>query len=294
MSTVDYVSIENGWYDDMNNRRIFQLTLSDEDTVLHELAKTSQLVVADDCVAYWRNAWSEEKRSWADALAMLGPLRLPYDRCWVEYHDPVRDFRCAAVIEQLSPKLVWARLCYQHRNDAPYIPGYWVGLTLDESGYQAVQLGGGLLMADGRTPDAVSAQPADYDHQLDLVTVNTYPALMAIGLMNCKNVPLDNGSTRPVKGKGHKRRAIPAYRHVIVRVPRPTAKASESTGESEGFVPWHLVRGHFKTYTADAPLFGKHTGTYWWSWHAQGRPDAGEITKEYHADPGGAASNESG
>jgi hypothetical protein len=24
------------------------------------------------------------------------------------------------------------------------------------------------------------------------------------------------------------------------------------------------VDGHFKTFTAEAPLFGKHVGTYWW------------------------------
>lgn len=24
------------------------------------------------------------------------------------------------------------------------------------------------------------------------------------------------------------------------------------------------IKGHYKTYTADAPLMGKHVGTYWW------------------------------
>jgi hypothetical protein len=42
-----------------------------------------------------------------------------------------------------------------------------------------------------------------------------------------------------------------------------------------------MVRGHFKTYTAEAPLLGKLTGRYYWPPHARGSRDAGEIEHEY-------------
>jgi hypothetical protein len=45
--------------------------------------------------------------------------------------------------------------------------------------------------------------------------------------------------------------------------------------------PLHLVRGHFKTYTDDKPLFGKQTGTWWWGWQARGNADAGQRDHAY-------------
>lgn len=44
---------------------------------------------------------------------------------------------------------------------------------------------------------------------------------------------------------------------------------------------FHWCRGHFKTYTEDAPLFGKYTGTFWWQPQARGKKECGVITKDY-------------
>jgi hypothetical protein len=43
----------------------------------------------------------------------------------------------------------------------------------------------------------------------------------------------------------------------------------------------HICRGHFKTYTADAPLFGTVTGTYWWADQVHGSADLGVVDKDY-------------
>jgi hypothetical protein len=43
----------------------------------------------------------------------------------------------------------------------------------------------------------------------------------------------------------------------------------------------HICRGHFKTFTPDAPLFGKLTGTYWWADHVRGAAELGEVDKDY-------------
>ncbi|MFP4285200.1 MAG: hypothetical protein ACLFQG_06575 [Desulfovermiculus sp.] len=43
----------------------------------------------------------------------------------------------------------------------------------------------------------------------------------------------------------------------------------------------HLCAGHFKTYTSDAPLFGKRTGRFWRQPHVRGDKDAGQIRKDY-------------
>ncbi|HET6241541.1 MAG TPA: hypothetical protein VFD99_06080 [Arthrobacter sp.] len=59
--------------------------------------------------------------------------------------------------------------------------------------------------------------------------------------------------------------------------------SSRAGGESAGDATGrrHLARGHFKTFTEDAPLLGKHVGTYWWGWQVRGQGDAGIIEKTY-------------
>jgi hypothetical protein len=43
----------------------------------------------------------------------------------------------------------------------------------------------------------------------------------------------------------------------------------------------YLARGHFKTYTPDAPLLGRHVGTYWWEPQVRGRKELGSVVKDY-------------
>lgn len=43
----------------------------------------------------------------------------------------------------------------------------------------------------------------------------------------------------------------------------------------------HVVAGHFKTYTAEAPLLGRAVGTFFWGQFARGSRRAGEIRKVY-------------
>jgi hypothetical protein len=43
----------------------------------------------------------------------------------------------------------------------------------------------------------------------------------------------------------------------------------------------HLCRGHFKTYTDDNPLFGKHVGKYYWQPSIRGKNKKGIVAKDY-------------
>lgn len=43
----------------------------------------------------------------------------------------------------------------------------------------------------------------------------------------------------------------------------------------------HMVRGHLKTYTEEAPLFGRHVGTWYWPPHVRGSETDGQIVKDY-------------
>lgn len=46
----------------------------------------------------------------------------------------------------------------------------------------------------------------------------------------------------------------------------------------------HIVRGHFRYYTEERPLFGRYSGMVWIAEHHRGDPDAGSIQKDYLVD----------
>jgi hypothetical protein len=46
----------------------------------------------------------------------------------------------------------------------------------------------------------------------------------------------------------------------------------------------HVVRGHFKYYSPERPLFGRYSGMIWVSDHERGKPELGAIRKDYMVD----------
>jgi hypothetical protein len=68
-------------------------------------------------------------------------------------------------------------------------------------------------------------------------------------------------------------------------MPRVNARGD---GDSKG--AWtnrvHLCRGHFATYTDQAPLFGKYVGRFWIPPHARGDRARGIVIKDYEVHHG--------
>lgn len=106
----------------------------------------------------------------------------------------------------------------------------------------------------------------------------------ALALINCRNVTTEETGRIALRRSGsEKRRGDPAklirYRTIIL--PGHASGADTGRGRKRGVTALHKVRGHFKTYTADAPLLGKFTGTYWWGWQVRGSKVNGEVISDY-------------
>ncbi len=54
---------------------------------------------------------------------------------------------------------------------------------------------------------------------------------------------------------------------------------------SEAAPAIHLVRGHFKEYTPDKPLFGKIAGLFWWEPHLAGAAVAESVPLDLRPGP---------
>lgn len=107
---------------------------------------------------------------------------------------------------------------------------------------------------------------------------------LALSLMNCKNVTTQESGRLNIRRSGaDKRRGITAKSlryHTIILPGGGSQHEGGSTGTHRASAV-HRVRGHFKTFTADAPLMGKHVGTYWWGWQVRGNKDSGMVVSDY-------------
>ena len=89
-------------------------------------------------------------------------------------------------------------------------------------------------------------------------------------LLSCKNavVVRESAGGRAPSAKR------PELNYNTIRIKLTPSQRFVYRGKEIDEVPFHerekygldgTCRGHFKTYTEDAPLFGKHVGTWWWS-----------------------------
>lgn len=109
-------------------------------------------------------------------------------------------------------------------------------------------------------------------------------AFYSLSLANAKNVGVidESGSiqSKDIRKAISMSDAVPASfsRINLNAVSSPAASDESSSGESSRV---HFVRGHFKTYTEESKLMGKHVGTYYWAHHARGDQTQGEIDQVY-------------
>lgn len=114
--------------------------------------------------------------------------------------------------------------------------------------------------------------------------------LLATSLMNCRNVRQEPAHPPKALSKKHQRKhGRPLISFTRIVVPTPSGAGSVRPGTDHGVKPLHVVRGHFKHYTEDAPLFGKHVGSWWWSWAVRGKETAG-IREHTYVTSGAPAS----
>jgi len=84
-----------------------------------------------------------------------------------------------------------------------------------------------------------------------------------------------------VQAKRRKHHKLPLFSwHELSMESKAVTKnlISQSTGQ---LLPVHWVKGHFKEYTPEKPLFGHLTGRYWWQPHLAGRDLDRFVEKTY-------------
>ena len=158
----------------------------------------------------------------------------------------------------------------------------FVGLAEDGTWFRHADGGvwwaGEPVSFDKEPPDEIVQQYGDNVAQL------LFPALLTISFMHCKNVEIRAITQPPKLSRKHRKRHgrdLIRY-HVLEIEPIRRLLERHRTGERYGLRhALHICRGHFKTFTEDAPLLGRHVGTYWWAPQVRGSKHVGVVLKDY-------------
>lgn len=290
-----------GWrlYERINSRQaLLRSAVAGDETItftqVRQVVLGSVRVIADECAAWV----ASDPHQWMSGDANnpfdhMGPLRTPFESMWIEWTIPALPggiggdgTRFGAWVTEADPhptaptaaaktlqlKLFWSK----KQHEVFYEPAV-MAVDVDEHGHAL-----GIWM------DRDPAKERNVNTRGYLL-----PALVAVGLMNCRNVRVDEVEPpiRPHRRKPRQPKQPKPLAHHVITLPsregsrrgdRSLAQARTDAGPE---MPLHVVRGHFKTFTPDAPLFGKHVGTYWWSDRVRGSLDQGRVSTIYRVGP---------
>ena len=177
-----------------------------------------------------------------------------------------------------------AKTYLERRKGKPFGPvaTHVVGLAEDGTWFRQQDgelfSGGGLIRMSADPPEEVNKDWGDNIARL------IFPALMTISFMHCKNVTLDTITPPEKLSRRHLKvngRPLVSYSELRIDPIRKVLEAQRLGVGGSLRKALHLCRGHFKTFSADAPLLGRAAGTYWWGPQIRGAQSAGVTVKDY-------------
>lgn len=238
--------------------------------------------------------------------------RLPYKICWFEFTNTFKDVspeenvpKRAVLAIEIKLDLIWVWVVNYMNAMAMWAvtpQSYYIsiGKTLSEEPVflAMVQQMNPSLLEDKKTMENVeksnvfpmplseaidpkTSLELGKDDQRDLYVLNS-----ALVLLNCKNIETeDNLPPEKINKKRRKKGKQELFTYKTLQLKLPSTRDSApdvNNSNTEEVKRIHLCRGHFKIFTDENPLFGKHTGVYWWQPHLRGEKKAGLVEKDYH------------
>ena len=301
MTDEDYLNVlretANRYGDDFTDEQLYRLESMQRQEAATEKSRLvlsseelrgATVVSAEEVQDYWLTL-PESFNILAEVTAAVAP---PFERTFVEVQrrpDPRMRFESWGVFFHDMERRgndIWgvsASLVAEWTKHEPIGPFVSTLLLLQPDG---------TLLSDG--PDHMEA--SSLSHQMTGIPEAdelewsqmflTYfgAALFAVSLMHCKNVtlhavdPPDRLSRKHERKHGH---PLTRY-HVLQIAPMRRILDTEGEAQTKGLAhAFHICRGHFKTFTDEAPLFGRHVGTYWWPAYVRGNAEEGVVEKDY-------------
>jgi hypothetical protein len=257
------------------------------------------VIVADE-IARQIDALPDDHADRSPAAHEYGCVIPPFRRFFIEAETTASDGTISAqrgvFVEDISPALRAGTLAHDPPPGAHwamamhgylYVTGYpiqtYPGVMvfhLDDRGY----------LRDDMAHVTVLTDPTRYQRDPTITDVRGLPthapyALKAINAMHARCEAEHITTTRQQRREAERRHQVKLKDYYILKV-KPTEKphAFSEVGQAQrvqGQRREHVVRGHFRWYSEEKPLFGKISGMVWIGEHRRGADDIGRIRKDY-------------
>jgi hypothetical protein len=255
-----------------------------------DIPKDTTLIRVDSVSRWFYGEYEKEHFEFTDFPRCVSP----YQDVWLEYKMPSKSNKGGQVIHFPNQFTRVNVGCYIHTdqvvNEKQEANGWVAKYTLFLAGKKHFSEVGAIIfpidksgdLIDGQESVIVEAQGIGALIAENLLWASIWSFLFSISLLNCdKKIILKDRCKKPRKYRNGQRGK--RYKVLDVAPLRAEVRRTESnkTGIKKAL---HFVRGHFATYTEDAPLFGKVTGTFWKPAHTRGSLEYGEIVKDYNVE----------
>lgn len=249
---------------------------------IRKAANTYPRFVVDEASQYFQ---MHGRREWTQS--QLGDSHPPFDDCWVEWKTPDQRRRGKRVEEWASAEFAVVLSKYEGRHRGlPFVtqgrgtPILMLPLYLDIN----EDLGLDWSTIDRTKQQFIEMVPRTATGEDILAwAYDLLPMLLAFGWMNTRELGPELVRVSPRLNKRRvERNQTPFMDYYKVSV-RPQYRQRFEADGGLGARRFHLVRGHFMTFTKPS---GGHengfVGTTWRRGHAKGNKSLGTINKEYH------------
>ena len=221
----------------------------------------------------------------------FGELSLPYPHMWIEWNNSrtgsAMALQCLEIAGQISKErsylaIPWMVMPRENPRYGGLPLEYDEILRLDFHSDRSIAGVSGYRRGAGNHMSVLPTQGGDDIGGSVAGLVDTvWNGLVAIGFMNCKNVTTERHERPQKSSKKQRRKRPPKLDYHTIVLPGYRGHTSGNREEKQDILALHQVRGHFKTFTAEAPLMGKHVGTYWWGWQMRGNAKNGIVVSDY-------------
>lgn len=260
------------------------------------------------CLGIVKNIFTAEENRNRQFGACPEYIKLPYEICWFDYYydkpmapndtTPPAKKRGMLVYESQIKKVYCVTLFYEQNNkwimrDVRYL------LPAGESFADVTTASEFAKISERNCPVNYILNVMKYwtfpldltgkitKERLDICIKEDHEDLIAFNafclLLNAKNILFEQiDAPDKLNKKRHKNGNLPICSYKILKVDlKIFQKNKNNKHETVGSNRVHLCRGHFKLFTEEKPMFGRHVGLYWWEPHVRGRNRKGMITKDY-------------
>lgn len=249
---------------------------------LRKLANTSIRVVSDEAAQYY---FYSPREDWSFDSGAFGKIMPPFADMWLEVMTPTRAY----IHKQWVParKVRYAFIFCQESDGIWQV--YFLASRVKHGPVVSYPAIARLVINENGVEQNIA-----YDQHVIPETFavglseNLSIAYLALGWINCRNVELvDVLPSASQRRKRQRKGNLLGMEYKKIVLDGRSRRSLTSNQEAEKrHQRLHVVRGHFKTYTAEKPLMGKLVGQYWWHQQTRGDADLGVIHHEYEVKRG--------